>query len=545
MKQEKTAPKTTSIFWVPVFATVIVTPGLNSEPQILAKFTWFSLASFCYLLFYLQRGIYKLNQILLYLTSLFLLFLILGVILNHTNLSEQIFGVYGRSNGLLTYLSCMVFFVLISCVEFEALQDLLHRRVTQAGWIVLTYFYLQLLGWDPINWNQTYNVPTSTLGNPNFLSAFLAILIFAQFGNFVSLASTKWNQMKFIFGVTIAATSIFLSDSQQGILMVGIGVWILMLSYAQNRGWNLLSKCGAAFTLIFIAFVTFGAFNLGSGKFLFSQPSLAIRREYWIAGIEMIKDSPIFGNGIDSYLFQFDAHKTPSFVESYGTTLTSSSAHNVYIDIFQGSGVIAGLIYVTINLYIGLVSLRRILSGQVKLQYTVLFVMWVILQIQSLISIQNIAIAAWQWCIAGLLVAQSRAVIQAKESSKTFFYGNRFIKTKLFIQAIAVFLFIVSFLPLIQDVRFANAIKTSNGQALISLSKSFPFDSYRFNYTAQALQSARYWHWALLTARRAVIQNPRNKESWILIYESKLSTRLEKEFARKKIVQIDPFWKPD
>ena len=545
MKQEKTAPKTTSILWVPVIATVIVTPSLNTEPQILGKFTWFSVASFCYLFFYLRRGVFRLNPFLLYLTSVFLFFSILGVLLNYTNLSEQIFGVYGRNNGLLTYLSCMVFFMLISSVEYEAFQNLLHRRLTQAGWIVLSYFYLQLLGWDPINWNQIYNVPTSTLGNPNFISAFLAIFIFAQFASFVDSSRSYWNQIKFVFGVTLAATSIYLSNSQQGILMLGIGVWILMLSYAQNRGWNLLSKCGAVFTLIIVAFVLFGACNLGPGKFLFSRFSLAIRREYWIAGIEMFKNSPFFGNGIDSYLFQFDAHKTPSFVESYGTTLTSSSAHNLYIDIFQGSGVLAGLIYVSINLYIGIVSLKRVLLGQVKMQYTVLFVMWAVLQIQSLISIQNIAIAAWQWCIAGLLVAQSKVLIQAKESSKIFFDKNRFIRTRFFIQALALFIIIVSFLPLIQDVRFAKAIKTSNGQALISQSKSFPFDSYRFNYTAQALQSARYWHWALLVARRAVIQNPRNKESWILIYESKLSTRLEKEFARKRIVQIDPFWKPD
>jgi hypothetical protein len=166
--------------------------------------------------------------------------------------------------------------------------------------------------------------------------------------------------------------------------------------------------------------------------------------------------------------------------------------------------------------------------------------------VQSLISIQNVAINAWQWLIAGVLVSNHEELIKKGErrAIKELRVPARGPKNpRLILTPILLVVLVLSPLALIQDVKFAGAIKTSNGSALIDLSKTFPFDTYRANYTARALEDGKYWHWAIEVAKESVRNNPKNKEGWLLILNSRVATSEERQLARKAILRLDPFWK--
>jgi O-antigen ligase len=531
---------------IPLLSTLIVTPGLTTEAQILGKFTFFAIAVMSLAILLNQKGTLRFDKFWTGISLAIIVSFLASTLAQGQNLSEQLFGVYGRNNGLILLISSMVFFLISVSQEIKALEDLTLKRLSQAGWFVLAYFYIQLFGWDLIPWNQIYGTPVSTLGNPNFLSAFISLIFFANFGHYITSKRDRKSLVLLLLFCLLASVALFLSNSQQGFLLLLVGAWILLGKFFFEREKQLISRYWMAITVVSFVAVALGVANIGIGQRIFQEYSLAIRREYWLAGISMFKDKPIFGNGFDSYLYNFDANKSENFVRVHGESLTSSSAHNVYIDSLQGSGIFAGLLYLALNFLVMTVAAKRVLRGGASQAYWILFIIWILIQVQSLISIQNVAINAWQWLIAGVLVSNRKESIKKSErrAIKELRVPARGLKIPRLILT-PIFLVILSLSPLalIQDVKFAGSIKTSNGSALIDLSKTFPFDTYRANYTARALENGKYWHWAIEVAKESVRSNPKNKEGWLLILNSRVATSEERQLAREAILRLDPFWK--
>ena len=463
-------------------------------------------------------------------------------------MSEQLLGVYGRNNGLILLFASVVFFLIILSVSSENLEIYSISSLVVCGWLVLIYFYFQFFGWDLVPWSNSYSVPVSTLGNPNFLSSFLAIFIFAGLGKYRLGNQTNKSISFLILSVVLGFIALILIDSEQGYILVSIGIWMLVIQFGLRRNWKVIIWTWLIVSFSLVIGVLLGTIDIGPGKKIFDNPSLSIRREYWFAGLSMLKRDLIFGNGMDSYLYNFDANKSKNFIEIYGGSLTSSSAHNIYIDYFQGSGVIAGFFYTLLNLCIALSALKNIRqTGGSYPQWTILII-WILIQAQSIISIQNVAINSWYWLFSGLLVQdQSRSLNKIQKDDRIRKLANtntvKLNMNRMIYLCIipALISTLISLSALFQDIRFARAIKTGNGNALIKLVESFPHDTYRTNYTAQALENGRYWYWAIKVAQQSVIENPRNEEGWKLILRSNLSSNLEKKIARDKIEQLDPY----
>jgi O-antigen ligase len=531
---------------IPLLTTLIVTPGLTTEAQILGKFTFFAIAVMSLVILLNQKGALRFDKFWTGISLAIIASFLASTLAQGENLSEQLFGVYGRNNGLILLISSMVFFLISVSQEIKALEDLTLKRLSQAGWFVLAYFYIQLFGWDLIPWNQIYGTPVSTLGNPNFLSAFISLIFFANFGYYITSKRDRKSLVILLLFSLLALVALFLSNSQQGFLLLLVGAWILLGKFFFEKVKRSIIRYWMAITVVSFAAVALGLANIGIGQRIFQEYSLAIRREYWLAGISMFKDKPIFGNGFDSYLYNFDSNKSENFVRVHGESLTSSSAHNVYIDSLQGSGIFAGLLYLALNILVMAVAAKRVLRGGASQAYWILLIIWILIQVQSLISIQNVAINAWQWLIAGVLVSNHEELIKKGErrAIKELRVPARGPKNpRLILTPILLVVLVLSPLALIQDVKFAGAIKTSNGSALIDLSKTFPFDTYRANYTARALEDGKYWHWAIEVAKESVRNNPKNKEGWLLILNSRVATSEERQLARKAILRLDPFWK--
>jgi O-antigen ligase len=548
VKTQVVEPSSKLVVIIPLLTTLLVTPGLNSEPQILGKFTFFALATFALSIFLMLKGELRIGRYWAVVGLAIIVAFSASVLVNQENLSEQIYGVYGRNNGLLLLIASIVFFLVSLQNKSEAFENLVLKKLIQAGWIVIAYYYFQFIGWDLIPWNQIYDSPVSTLGNPNFLSAFVALFIFANFANLGNLkGNSPTPQIIFCVSVIVGLLTLYLTNSQQGFLLIPIGLWIWAGKYFYERRLRAISVFWTIITCTMFAIISLGAGSLGPGKKIFLEYSLAIRKKYWIAGLEMFRENWVFGNGMNSYLYQFDAYKSSDFVLKHGGTLTSSSAHNVYIDLLQGAGIFAGVLYILLNLMIAIIGVKKVLSRKVSQNYWVILIIWILIQVQSLISIQNIVINAWQWILSAIIVSKSGCLPFMARMAEPRRYRGVHVKNStrkiFFIVALLPFIFVTP-LAMIQDVRFASAIKTSNGNALINLSKSFPYDTYRFNYSAKALEEARYWYWALELARHSVKENSRNKEGWIIIFESGISNSEEKTRAREELSKLDPFWKP-
>ena len=95
---------------------------------------------------------------------------------------QQLFGMYGRNTGFVTYLSFALVFFAISLISDRENNAKMYRYFLIAGAASLVYGFCQSIGIEPFKWANGYSPVIGFLGNPNFQSSFLGVigsLIFA------------------------------------------------------------------------------------------------------------------------------------------------------------------------------------------------------------------------------------------------------------------------------------------------------------------------------------------------------------------------------
>jgi len=356
------------------------------------------------------------------------------------------FGEYQRRTGFLTYLFLVVFFV-ISVLEIK-LSD--SKRITYwvfaIAFAVTGYGMLQHLGMDFVKWNNPYNSVLSTVGNPNFAAAIMAIFSVALFGAALTAELPKFVRVLGILISGLSIATIYFSDSLQGFLAAAVGLGVITVVWVSQKnrviGWVFMGL-GAVGGLAALA----GIFRKGPLTFLYKE-SVAYRGDYWRAGIKMFKDHPWFGVGLDRYGAYFTEYRDTTQVLRRGPNVFSNAAHNVYIQLAATGGVFVLIAYIAVIAFIvwrGFVGIRST-TGPKQIVVTTFFAAWLTYVAQSIISIDNIGIAIWGWTLGGIVVAFSIDLTKESET-KAVPGGGR--QVKLAGRSSSSFLGLVSSLALV------------------------------------------------------------------------------------------------
>jgi tetratricopeptide (TPR) repeat protein len=123
----------------------------------------------------------------------------------------------------------------------------------------------------------------------------------------------------------------------------------------------------------------------------------------------MLKQNPLFGVGMDRYGAYFKQFREVGYPLNYGFDITSSNAHNTFIQLFATGGVFLGASYLILNGYIlkrAIFGLKN-LTGNNQILLAGVFSAWVAFHAQSLVSIDNIGISIWGWVLGGSIVGLS------------------------------------------------------------------------------------------------------------------------------------------
>jgi tetratricopeptide (TPR) repeat protein len=90
----------------------------------------------------------------------------------------------------------------------------------------------------------------------------------------------------------------------------------------------------------------------------------------------------------------------------YGFQITSTNAHNTFIQFFATGGVFLGVTYLVLNGFIlkQAVNGLKNLNGNSRLYLSAIFSAWVAFHAQSLVSIDNIGISIWGWVLGGAII---------------------------------------------------------------------------------------------------------------------------------------------
>jgi O-antigen ligase len=359
------------------------------------------------------------------LTFYLALFFVLSALVATTfsdNILISVFGDTQRRNGFVSYLS-LAFITVAAAVFFRAgnAKRIFHMAYL-VGTISVFYAILQTNGQDFVKWNNPYNSIIGTVGNPNFAAAVMAImgvLILA------SLLNSDFNLYLRIFGLVVAALLlivIYLSDARQGLLsyILGGGVFLIIYLFGKNKRIGLASL--SAGILIFI-FGILGMLQVGPLERFLYKPSVSVRGYYWRAGMAMFKDHPFLGVGMDRYGAYFKQYREVGYPLSYGFDITSSNAHNTFIQLFATGGVFLGLSYLIFNGFVmwrAIIGLRK-LTGNSKMLLAGIFSAWIAFHAQSLVSIDNIGISIWGWVLGGAIIGVSVSATSTPEDERKYF----------------------------------------------------------------------------------------------------------------------------
>ena len=318
------------------------------------------------------------------------------------------FGEYQRRTGLLSYL-CLITFFLSACYLFNLRSlNLLEEVSLVIGFLTGAYGLAQHYNFDFVHWNNPYNSVLSTLGNPDFAAAAMAIFLVLNFGIVIQKKYAVWVRVIAGLNALLLFVVILFSHARQGLLAAILAIAIVLIVWIYQRSKS-LGFAACALLLVSALFGIAGMVNKGPLEKYLYKPSLTLRGDYWRAGWQMFLHHPLFGVGLDRYGANFRQYRDLTRVARQGPDLVSNAAHNVLIQLASTGGIFVAVTYLAFTAFIlwrGVVALRGT-QGADQIAVAVIFAAWVAYEAQSFISIDNLGIAIWGYILGGAVVGIS------------------------------------------------------------------------------------------------------------------------------------------
>ena len=318
------------------------------------------------------------------------------------------FGEYQRRTGYLSYL-CLIAFFLSACYLFNLRRlDVLEKASLAVGSLIGVYGFVQHYNFDFVHWNNPYNSVLSTLGNPDFAAASMAIFLVLNFGLAIQKKYVVWARVIAGFNVVLLSIVIQFSQARQGLLAGMLGVALVLIVWIHQRS-SWLGKTSFALLLMSAFLAMAGMLNKGSLATYLYKPSLTLRGDYWRAGWQMFLHHPLFGVGLDRYGANFRQYRDSTRVLRQGPDLVSNAAHNVFLQLASTGGIFVAVAFFAFTGYVFWRGLRalRTTQGSNQVAVAVIFSAWLVYEAQSIISIDNLGIAIWGYILGGVVVGIS------------------------------------------------------------------------------------------------------------------------------------------
>lgn len=357
----------------------------------------------------------------LYIVLIFIFFTLIAAIFTDFKY-VALFGDTQRRNGFISYLCLAI--ILVSTTLFIRLFNIKRLYMTTFFIASVSAFYalMQTNGKDFVKWNNPYNAIIGTVGNPNFAAAVMAVM------GVIVFSTIFIKEFSFYFRVYAAVLAlallglIYKSNARQGLLAyaLGAGIFLTLWLYGRNRKLG-IAAIGIGFMLFIFALL--GMLQIGPLEKYLYKPSVSVRGYYWRAGFEMLMHHPLFGVGIDRYGAYFKQYREVGYPLSYGFNITSSNAHNTFIQLFATGGIFVGVSYLLLNAYIlkrAIVGLKS-LNGNNRLVLSGIFSAWIAFHAQSLVSIDNIGVSIWGWVLGGSIIGLSLSSNSSPTQDKSYF----------------------------------------------------------------------------------------------------------------------------
>lgn len=326
-----------------------------------------------------------------------------------------LFGSYPRWLGLIPYVAVILFGILAADAFHGGTLPLAWALAISAG-IIGCYAIVQSLGLDPISWSlrgtESEQI-VSTLGNPNFVGAALAIVLPIAAVLVVKERRHRSAAMT-VTGLIVIGWLLARSEGGWGAGIAGLAVTGGLLL---ARWWRAARFIGGAVAitigLLAVGGVLAGILNRDSEMV---PHTLKRRGDWWEAGAAMTADAPVVGKGPNAFAIEHSRYRTVEDALESGLDVTDDP-HSLFVSMLTSSGAV-GVLGLVVTLVWTAREIARLdhsdlLAAGFAGAVTAYFV-------QSLISIDTISLRVIFWAgLAGLVArAGPRIVKVGARSSK-------------------------------------------------------------------------------------------------------------------------------
>ena len=444
-------------------------------------------------------------------------------LLSFENMTRFLWGSWGRNNGLLTTQSLLVLALLTSNMAMR--KDFLFKLLSTIEIFVLIagfYGLMQKFGLDPVQWSSENQV-FSFFGNTNFASAIFAMGAITSLS--LGLYYDQRKPYKFLQVILFLFSTLmtYLTGSLQG--MIAISLALFLITYLALYQINVkLGKSFFGLGILLSALVLPGFAGVGILGTFFEQYTIKLRFQYWLIGLEMGSRNLLSGVGVDAYGDSYRENRSLDLIRETTLDLTTNNAHNTIVQFFATLGILG---FIAILIPFGLALFRSILiiwKPTDYPQYSIVII-FVSLWSMAMISIDNIAVAIWNWTFLGAVLGMSsnQSIFVNKGNSKTSGTRKRLYEPmKLGAGALSILLFAFSWTQTIpeREILQAKLIYVPEGDQngpIVQKRKIFQkllrFDTLMENEyfeLASEMSKEGDWPYSIQLLERATSKYPKN-----------------------------------
>ncbi len=341
----------------------------------------------------------------------YLILVVLSTIVS-TDSTISIFGYPKREEGLLAILAYAgVYYFVKSYFDFRE-KTIEYMLIT--GALVAAYGILQSYGVDPLPRDAdrfTWSARAfSTIGNPNFLGSYLALLI--PFG---SVFYIKYGKAKHLFLLGILYYALLVTYTRSAWLGTIFSIlWIFFQTIRSKR--NQWRQRLMIVTLLLATLTTVADYSLDGaifGRFLTighdasklvtdesNLDKLGSNRMFiWKRVVPLVYEKPMLGYGLETMGDVFDTYYHRDIIDEWGRLYRVDKAHNEYLHTAFSTGVPSVILYLLFQIGCLLKSAKRTASSEMDIAISAAIGGYMI---QSCFNISVVSVAYMLWFIYGL-----------------------------------------------------------------------------------------------------------------------------------------------
>lgn len=285
------------------------------------------------------------------------------------DIHTSFFGYYSRMNGgllsLIVY--CLLYWILAVYINENLKKKIIFTSLL-SGFFIAGYGILEHFGIDKNYWRQDVVARVfSTLGQPNWLAAYLCILLPISLDELLK-SKTKLFAAYYLLLVIIFYICLLFTKSKSGLIaaVISLGIYGLIFFIKNNRRKLLI--------IIFSFLIILSLLIPGPVKDFFfptpiSNPPLVsdnlnitpsedIRKIVWQGAFSLWRRFPLIGTGPETFAYSYYWVRPASHNLTSEWNFLYNKAHNEYLNYLATTGTFGFTTYIILILFI-LFSFRR------------------------------------------------------------------------------------------------------------------------------------------------------------------------------------------